>query len=105
MGFLDFWKKVFSGEDTDAELKAARARHGITVDERDEEEEEKEPYDPWEEVKNARMSFFMGSWASRKFHIIGEDKVKAQLEDLEKKRDEEEKKEKEKGQGQGGISL
>jgi hypothetical protein len=87
MGFRDFWKKVFSGDD-DAELKAARARHGITFDERDKkeaEEEEKEPFDPWEEVRNARTSFFLGTWASRKFHIIGEDKVKAKLEELEKK--------------------
>ena len=96
MGFLDFWKKVFSGEDADdAELRAARARHGITVDEKQDrrakDEPEKEPYDPWEEVRNARTSFFFGSWATRKFRVVGEDKVKAELEALEKKREEEKK--------------
>jgi hypothetical protein len=91
MGFLDFWKKVFSGEDDDAELKAARARHGITLDAKDDkDEEEEEPFDPWEEVRNARTTFFFGSWATRKFRIIGEDKVKRELEELEKKREEEE---------------
>lgn len=92
MGFLDFWRKVFYGEEDDAELKAARARHGIKVDAKDEEEEEKETYDPWEEVRNARLHFFMGSWVSRKFHIIGEEKVKAKLAELEKKREEKERK-------------
>ena len=98
MGFFDFWKKVFSSEDADdAALRAARARHGITVDEKknskakDEDEPEKEPYDPWEDVRNARTSFFFGSWATRKFRSVGEDKVKAELEALEKKREEEKK--------------
>ena len=94
MGFFDFIKKIFSGaDDDDAELRAARARHGITVDERpdkEEEEAEREAYDPWEEVRNARTNFLMGSWASRKFRIVGEEKVKEQLEALEKKREEEE---------------
>jgi hypothetical protein len=99
MGFSDFLKKIFSpGDDDDAELRAARARHGITVDEKvdtrakDKDEPEKEPYDPWEEVSNARTNFFFGSWASKKFRIVGEDKVKAELEALEKKRQEEDEK-------------
>ena len=99
MGFFDFFKKIFStGDDEDAELRAARARHGITVDEKnisqvkDEDMPEKEPYDPWEEVRNARTNFFFGTWATRKFRVIGEDKVKAELEALEKKRQEEEEK-------------
>ena len=93
MGFFDFVKKIFSGDDSDdAELRAARARHGITVDARadKEEDDEKEVYDPWDEVRNSRMNFLLGSWASRKFRIVGEEKVKAQLEALEKKREEEE---------------
>jgi hypothetical protein len=96
MGFLDFVKKIFStGDDDDAELRAARARHGITVDPREDKEEEadeKEAYDPWEEVKNARTNFLLGSWATKKFRIVGEEKVKADLEALEKKREEEQKK-------------
>lgn len=102
MSFFDFWKKVFSSEEDDAELKAARARHGIKVETPEEqkkrEKAEEEPYDPWEEVRNARTSFFFGSWASRKFRIVGEDKIKAELEALEKKRKEEEEK---KGRGEG----
>ncbi len=96
MGFKDFWKKVFRSDDeiNDAELNAARARHGIKVETPEEQEkrekEEREPYDPWEEVRNARSSFFMGSWAARKFHVMGEDKIKKELEELEKKRKEKE---------------
>jgi hypothetical protein len=95
MGFLDFWKNVFSSDEADeATLRAARARHGIKVDEKIDiktkvEEPEREPYDPWEEVSNARMSFFFGRWASKKFRVVGEDKVKAELEALEKRREEE----------------
>ncbi len=37
MGFLSFMKKVFAGEsEDDAELNAARARHGININEADE---------------------------------------------------------------------
>ena len=103
MGFKDFFKKAFNSEDelTDAELNAARARHGIQVETPEEQKkrlkEEKEPYDPWEEVRNVRSSFFFGSWVTRKFHIVGEDKVKAELERLEKKRKEEEASKKEGG--------
>jgi hypothetical protein len=91
MSFFDFFKKIFSSDDDldDAELNAARARHGIAADlnaDKKEETAEKEAYDPWEEVRNARMNFFMGSWASRKFRIVGEDKVKAELAALEKKK-------------------
>ena len=98
MGFFGFLKNVFSsdGELEDAELKAARARHGITVDpvadDKEEKKTELEAYDPWEEVRNARTNFLMGSWATKKFRIIGEDKVKKELEELEKKRAAEGKK-------------
>jgi hypothetical protein len=105
MGFISFMKKVlFGADEDDAELRAARARHGIVLDKTDTEEAresdepEKEPYDVWEEVRNMRGTFLFGSWASRKFRIIGEDKVKAELEALEKKREEERKK-KEEGEG------
>ena len=33
----------------------------------------------------------MGSWATRKFRVIGEDKLKADLEALERKREEKRK--------------
>ncbi len=97
MGLISFFKKVFIGESVDEEeLRAARARHNIVVDEekkgdKEKREDDKEPYDPWTEVDNMRRNFFMGSWASRKFRVIGEDKVKAELEQLERKREEKRK--------------
>jgi hypothetical protein len=94
MGFIDFWKKMFSSEEDDAELKAARARHGIKVETPEEqkkrEKAEEEPWDPWEVVRDVRSSFFFGTWATKKFRIIGEEKVKKELEELEKKRQAEE---------------
>jgi len=107
MGFLSFLRKIFSGEDEDEkELDAARARHGIIVDKKEmdktrtEEENFAENYDVWEELKNYRSTFFMGSWVTRKFRPVGEDKVKKQLEELEKKRREKEgnREEEEKGE-------
>jgi hypothetical protein len=93
MGFFDFVKKLFSSdaELEDAELSAARARHGIVVNEAADEKEAKkaeaEAYDPWEEVRNARMNFLVGSWATKKFHIVGEEKVKEELAALDRKRE------------------
>jgi hypothetical protein len=63
--------------------------------EKKEEEKEKEEYDPWDEIRNMRMTFWFGSWVTRKFRPIGEDKLKAKLAELEKKRQEEAKEEKE----------
>jgi hypothetical protein len=99
MSILSFFKKVFGGEDEDeTELDAARARHGIVVDKKEidkrrtEEEIFAENYDVWDDLKNYRSTFFMGSWVNKKiFHPIGEEKVKKQLEDLEKKRQEKER--------------
>ena len=98
MGFLSFMKKVIGmeGED-DPAIIAARARHGIDPDKLEEKERKSEQdrfteqFDVWEEIRNIRMNFFIGNWASKKFRIIGEDKVKKQLADLEKKREEESK--------------
>jgi hypothetical protein len=99
MGFFSFIKHIFSGEDKEEdELDKARARHGIVLDARDKAEMNKmttdedrmaSEYDAWEDLKNLRSSFFIGGWAARKFHVIGEDKVKKQLEDLEKKKESE----------------
>ena len=104
MGLLSFLKNIFAGEDKDeAELDAARARHGITVDKKEmdktrtEAERFGEEYDVWEELKYIRASFFIGGWAAKKFHIIGEDKVRKDLEKLDRKRKEEE--ESKKGEG------
>jgi hypothetical protein len=98
MGFLSFMKKVFAGEsEDDAELNAARARHGIDISEpgehkpKAEQDRFAENYDVWEEIKNIRSNFFIGNWATKKFRVIGEDKVKKQLEELERKREEQQK--------------
>ena len=95
MGIKSFLKKVFTSDaDEDAELKSARARHNIVVDE-DKKVEKRDkrkapgPYDAWEEIDNVRRNFLLGSWASRKFRVIGEDKLKQDLEALRKKREEE----------------
>jgi hypothetical protein len=101
MSFLSFIKSIFVGEsDDEAALDAARARHGIKIDEKTKKAANKsttamerfaENFDAWEELRRYRSNFFFGSWITRKFHPFGEDKVKKQLEDLEKKRQAEAK--------------
>ena len=99
---MSFWsslKKIFSlsGQD-EAELERLRAKHGINLDAKDADispeiknEPGKEDYDPWEEIRNLRMYFYLGSWVTRKFRPIGEEKVKKELEELAKKREVEER--------------
>ena len=105
MGFISFIKSIFVGESADEQaLDAARARHGIKIDEKakkladkpvTEQERFAENYDVWEELRYWRSNFFFGRWVTRKFHPVGEDKVKKQLGDLEKRRREEAQKKKE----------
>ncbi len=107
MGFFSFIKKVFAGESVDEEaLDAARARHGIKLTDKEKASAKKptteaerfaENYDVWEEIDRFRMTFFIGGWAAKKLHPIGEDKVKRDLEKLEKKRQEEAEKKKREG--------
>ena len=102
---MSFWsalKSIFSlkGQD-EAELQKLREKHGIDVKQPSKEEilreVKNEPgatdYDPWEDIRNIRSNFFMGSWVTKKFKFrpVGEEKLKKQLEELEKKREEEEK--------------
>jgi hypothetical protein len=92
MSFKSFWKHVIFGyEDDDPELVAARKKYGIETGE-DDSEEKKEimEYNAWDELRDMRMQFFLGRWVTRKFRPVGEEKVKKQLEELEKKRQEEE---------------
>jgi hypothetical protein len=95
MGFWSFMKKIFSASSHDeAELEEYRVKHGIDVGDIKSDTETKsqpgrEDYDVWEDLRNMRMNFFFGSWVTRKFRPIGEDKLKKQLDDLEKKRREE----------------
>jgi hypothetical protein len=101
---MSFWsalKKIFSlsGED-EAELEELRAKHGIDTKSQEEilHEIKNDPrspdYDPWEEIRNVRTNFYFGSWLTKKyrFHPIGEEKLKRDLERLAKKREEKEAK-------------
>jgi hypothetical protein len=107
MGFFSLIKKIFAGESADEEaLDAARKRHGIKLTDKEKAEAKKttteaerfgKDYDVWEDLDKYRWSFFMGGWAAKKIHPIGEDKVKRDLEKLEKKRRETE--ERKKGEG------
>jgi hypothetical protein len=98
MGIGTFFKKLFGNEDTDEkELEAARARHGIVLSAKDkvdmnqatsDEERMADEYDVWDDLKQMRSSFFIGGWAAKKFHVVGDNKVKKELEALQKKREE-----------------
>jgi hypothetical protein len=108
---MSFWsalRKIFSlsGED-EAGLKELREKHGIDAQTKEEilREHKNEPgspdYDPWDDIRNMRANFFLGSWVTRKFkfHPIGEEKLKRDLDKIAKKREEEEKRK----QGEGRI--
>jgi hypothetical protein len=98
MGFLSSLKKVFSltTPEEEAELAKLRAKHGIVTDEKEAvgqpQHKKNRPgaadYDVWDDIRNIRTNFFLGSWVTRKFRPIGEEKLKKQLEELEKKRQE-----------------
>jgi hypothetical protein len=100
MGFLSFFKNLFASEDTDeAALNAARRRHGVITAEEEKDAALKQTrevqrfakeYDVWEDIDQYRWTFLLGGWVAKKIHPIGEDKVKRDLEKLEKKRREEE---------------
>jgi cell division septum initiation protein DivIVA len=106
MGFFSFLKKIFAGENVDEEeLDSARKRHGVVVTAKEkavankattEAERFASEYNVWEEIDRFRTTFLIGGWAAKKFRPIGEEKVKRDLERLEKKRQEEERK---KGKG------
>lgn len=102
MGLGSFLKKIFGADSFDeAELREYREKHGIDVSEDEpdgveikSEMQEMENYDVWEDIRNVRMNFFFGSWVTRKFRPIGEDKLKKDLEELERKRREKAEREK-----------
>jgi len=105
MGLGSFLKEVFSLNRSDEELQRLREKHGIVTDEKETagkpdggKNKPGDPdYDVWEDIRNLRTNFFFGSWVTRKFHPIGEDKLKRDLEKLEQKRQEEE--ERKRGEG------
>jgi hypothetical protein len=102
MGFFSLIKKVFAGESADEEeLNAMRLRHGVVLTEKEKAEADKKlteeerfvaGYDAWEEIDRYRMTFLIGGWLTKRFRPIGEEKVKRDLEKLEKKRQEEARK-------------
>jgi hypothetical protein len=102
MGLFSFIKKVFAGESADdEELDAIRRRHGVVLTAKEKAEANKpmteaekfaENYDVWEDLDRYRMTFFIGGYLAKKFRPIGEEKVKRDLEKLEKKRQEEARK-------------
>ena len=90
-GFKKAYDWVFQDEEKLRKVKSSNytAAPAVEVKEPDDEEEEVDhQYDAWEEIDNLRMNMFLGSWATKKFKggVIGEDKVKKDLERLEKKR-------------------
>jgi hypothetical protein len=84
---------LFPDEQKIRKVKSDNYTEVPAEEEGEEKNETTERYDAWEEIDNFRMNFFFGSWATKKFKggIIGEDKVKKELEELEKKRAEKEK--------------
>jgi colicin import membrane protein len=111
---MGFWSRLFGKgkEPISDEVKQARERLGITIDEEEEKEERKrelakdrktgwefesEDYDPWDELKNVRMNFWIGGWAAKRLHWRpNNDKLREELEEVARKREEKEAKQWEK---------
>jgi hypothetical protein len=81
----------------DEKLRAARARYRGDLDESETESEDEledeqtrvvADFDVWEEIDNARTSFFFGQFLSRKIRMPRSDKLKKELEELERKKKE-----------------
>lgn len=94
MGWLSAIKKIFSADDV--ELREARARHADSeVDAEAKylyEEQQKrfsEKYDVWEELDGFRTNFFFGRFLGRKISMPRSEKLKQDLEAVEKKKAEE----------------
>ncbi len=94
MGWISAIKKIFSADDVG--LREARAKHkGSEADPEAEylyEEQQKrfsEKFDVWDEIDDFRTSFFFGRFLSRKFSMPRSEKLRQELEALEKKKAEE----------------
>ncbi len=91
MGLWSFFKGLFTGEDE--ELDALRAKHNIRTGGEGTEKggaarrarAEAEVNAAWDELRDYHWNFFFGRWATRKFRRFSEDKLKEDLEKLEKK--------------------
>ena len=118
---MGFWSRLFGKgkEPISDEVKQARARLGITIDKEEEKEERKrelagerktgwefdsDEYDPWDELKNVRMNFWIGGWAAKRLQehsgidyvLCNTDKLREELEEVQRKREEKEAKQWEK---------
>lgn len=99
---MGFFKKLLGMEDEEVsdEIRQARARHGIQVDEtenlrskKDSADDERGEYDAWEDLRNLRTNFFFGSWATRRYRRMThhDDKLKQELEKVAREREEKER--------------
>ena len=100
---MGFFKRLLGLEEAGIsdEIRAARARHGIEVEDPEiteakahlEKDQEKEDYDPWDEVRNMRANFFFGSWATRRYRQVvrNDDKLKEDLDKVARDREEKER--------------
>jgi hypothetical protein len=103
---LSVIKKMFGGitratnwlTPDDEKLRQARARHMGDLDEpetatedelNDEQAQTEDNYNIWEEIDNVRTNFFFGRYLSRKIMMPRMDKLKKELEEMERKRQEE----------------
>jgi hypothetical protein len=105
---MGFWDKLFGGrkEPVSDEVKQARERLGIQVDEEEKKEEQRrelekkrktgweldaKDYDPWDELRNVRTNFWIGGWAAKRLHWRpNTDKLREELEEVARKREEKE---------------
>lgn len=105
---MGFFKKLLGLEEEEVseEIKAARERHNIKVEEPQqlnvrrnsrEDRDERDEYDAWEELRNIRTNFFLGSWASRRYRRLthNDNKLKEELERVAKEREEKERRKEE----------
>ncbi len=108
---MGFFKKLLGLEEEDIsdEIKQARARHGIHVDEtenlrskKDSANDGRDEYDAWEDLRNLRTNFFFGSWATRRYRRMThhDDKLKQELEKVAREREEKERRKAEQRQDQ-----
>jgi hypothetical protein len=99
---MGFFKKLLGMEEEEIseEIREARARHGIHVDETEDlkpksnsRDDGRGEYDAWDELRNLRTNFFFGSWATRRYRRLThhDDKLKQELEKVAREREEKER--------------
>ncbi len=94
MGWISAIKKILSADD--AELREARARHtGSEADPeaeylyKEQQKSSSEKFNVWEELDGFRTNFFFGRFLGRKISMPRSEKLRQELEALEKKKAEE----------------